>query len=370
MRQIQATRPEMPSYEEYVAEIRDIFETRWLTNNGPKVQRLQKLLTERIGRNVELFVNGHSTLVLAIQAMAFPKGGEVLTSPFTFASTTNAIVQCDLTPVFCDIDDTYNIDVNSLARNVTSETCAIVAPHIFGIPCHVEEINALAQRHGLKVIYDAAQAFGTKVDGVDIGCFGDATMFSFHAIKVFNSIEGGAVVCQDGSVNRYLVEGRNFGLLLEDKEDAEFPSGNAKMDEFRAAMGIVNLAHVDAHIAARKKLAERYIEALSEIPGISTYPYAPNIAYNYAYFPIQVDKEVYGLSRDELHARLEAEGIGTRRLYAKLTCDFMAYKDKDYRCDVAHARELSEVCLDLPLYSALNENDINFISDVIKCNKY
>ena len=241
MRQIQATRPEMPTYDEYAAEIRDVFESGWMTNNGPKTQKLRELLIKRIGRNVELFVNGHSALMLAIQAMNFPLNGEILTSPFTFASTTNAIVQCGLTPVFCDIDDTYNINVESLRRNITPQTCGIITPHIFGIPCHVKEIEAVAREHDLKVIYDAAQAFGTKINGIDIGCFGDATMFSFHAIKVFNSIEGGAVMYNDDSLTRYLSEGRNFGLSLEYKEDAEFPGGNAKMDEFRAAMGLIIL---------------------------------------------------------------------------------------------------------------------------------
>lgn len=365
--QIQATRPELPPYEAYTNEIRDIFETGHLTNNGIKLQKLREMLIERIGcENAELFVNGHAALVLAIEALGLPEGGEVLTSPFTFASTTNAIVQCKLEPVFCDIDDTYNISVESIHRNITEKTCAIVAPHIFGIPCAVNQIAEIAKQHNLKVVYDAAQAFGTKIDGIDIGCFGDVTMFSMHAIKVFNSVEGGLLTFRNFGLKERLEAARNFGFPQSDKENALLCGINAKMDEFRAAMGIVNLPYVDTNIGKRKRLAEKYADALSHIPGVTTYPYEGHISYNYAYFPVRIDQNAFGITRDELHKKLADRGIGTRKLYSTLTCDFKSFSDNAYRQDVSYARVLSDKSLDLPLYSALTESEIDYIAKAME----
>lgn len=365
--QIQATKPELPPYEEYAAEIRDIFETGHMTNNGPKLQKLREMLIERIGcENAELFVNGHAALVLALEALGLPEGGEVLTSPFTFASTTNAIVQCGLIPVFCDIDDTYNISVESIRRNITEKTCAVVAPHIFGIPCAVQQIDEIAKQYDLKVVYDAAQAFGTKINGVDIGCFGDVTMFSLHAIKVFNSVEGGLLTFRDPGLKERLEAARNFGFLPSDKENAVLCGMNAKLDEFRAAMGIVNLPHVDENIGKRKRLAEKYADALSRIPGVTTYPYEEHIAYNYAYFPVRIDSDAFGITRDELYQKLAEQGVGTRRLYSTLTCDFRSFCGHGYRQDVSYARELSQKSLDLPLYSTLTETEIDYIVKAVE----
>lgn len=364
--QIKPTYPEIPPLEEYVSEIKSIFVSGIMTNNGPKVQEFKKLLMERMDcQNLELFVNGHLALVLGINAIGLPENGEVLTSPFTFASTTNAIVQNRLVPVFCDIDDTYNLSLESLERNITKKTCAIITPHIFGIPCHVGGIEKLAEQYGLKVIYDAAQAFGTKVAGTDIANFGDAVMFSLHAIKVFNSIEGGILCFRDGNITRTLVENRNFGLCMEDKEDAKLAGINAKMDEFRAAMGIVNLNHLDEVVSKRRELARYYIEKLAAIPGVSTYPYEKEISYNYAYFPIRISSGRHGLSRDSLHKALEDAGVGSRKLYSRLTCDFKVYRDAGFRCDVQHARMVSGECLDLPLYSSLKREEIDYIVEVI-----
>ena len=365
--QIQATKPELPPYEEYTAEIRDIFETRQMTNNGPKLQKLREMLMKRIGcENAELFVNGHAALVLALEALGLPEGGEVLTSPFTFASTTNAIVQCKLVPVFCDIDDTYNISVESIRRNITEKTCAIVAPHIFGIPCAVRQIAEIAKQHDLKVVYDAAQAFGTKIDGADIGCFGDVTMFSLHAIKVFNSVEGGLLTFRDSGLKESLEAARNFGFPPSDKENAVLCGINAKLDEFRAAMGVVNLPHVDENIGKRKRLAAKYADALSRIPGVTTYPYEEHISYNYAYFPVRIDQDVFGITRDELFGKLAEQGIGTRKLYGTLTCDFKSFSERHYRQDVSYARELSNKSLDLPLYSTLTESEIDYIAKAME----
>ncbi len=364
---INATKPEIGSYEDYIDEIKDIWETGSMTNNGSKVQRFRNKLISKIGcKNAELFVNGHLALLIALKALELPNKGEVLTSPFTFVSTTNAIVQCGLTPVFCDIDRTYNIDIESIKRNITSKTCAIVVPHIFGIPCHVHEIEIIAKERGLKVVYDGAQAFGTKIDGVDIGCFGDITMFSFHAIKVFNSIEGGLLTFKDENLQSKFILYRNFGISYGETNDVEVVGYNAKMNEFQAAMGLVNLKTVDEIIRKRKELALCYIEKLRDIPGIETFPYNDSIEYNYAYFPILINAEKYGMTRDDLWKYLNNKGIGSRKLYDKLTCDYSIFCENRYCKDTEYASRISRKCLDLPIYSGMTGDEINIVCSKIR----
>lgn len=364
---IKATRPEMPSYEEYIAEIASIWDEGSMTNNGPKVQRLRKeLCTYLRCANADLFVNGHTSSLIALKSLELPEGGEVLTSPFTFVSTTNAIIQVGLVPVFCDIDSTYNIDIDSLRRNITSKTCAIFTPHIFGIPCHVKEIEAIAQEYNLKVIYDGAQAFGTKIGGKNIVQYGDITMFSLHAIKIFNAVEGGLLTYKDVNLKQKFELYRNFGISYGDTNDVEVAGVNAKMTEFSAAMGLVNLPRVDGIIRRRKQLAEHYRKVMDGISGISTYPYEKSIDYNYAYFPVIIDKDKCGVSRDELWAELGKRNVGTRKLYDRLTCDFSCYRDKPYRRDVRFAVEMTKKCLDFPMYSSLTEEDIDYIGEVLK----
>ena len=316
---IKPTQPAMPSYESYIAEIKDIWETKALTNNGPKVQKFKAKLEQYLGvENVDLFTNGHSALYLALKASDLR--GEVITSPFTFVSTTNAIVQNGLTPVFCDIDDSYNIDSNKIEELITEKTCAIVTPHIFGIPCEVQKIQEIAGKYNLKVIYDGAQAFGTKIGDKHIGYFGDATMFSFHAIKVFNSIEGGMIAYRDAELHRKFELYRNFGISYEGASNDVLVSGiNAKMNEFQAAMGLCSLEIVDEEIKKRKELAQIYVERLNRLEGVSTYNYQDNITYNYAYFPIRIDEKLCGINRDTLHEYLKNRGIGTRKLYDKIS---------------------------------------------------
>lgn len=272
-REIKATQPVMPEIEDYMKEIRSIWDTGIMTNYGEKAARFKELLAAYTGcTHLDLFVNGHSALMIALQAMQLE--GEVITSPFTFVSTTNAIVQNGLTPVFGDIDDSYNLSSESLEQLITDKTCAIVTPHIFGIPCDVERIEEIAKKYHLKVIYDGAQAFGTKIKGKAIGCFGDVTMFSLHAIKVFNSIEGGILFYQEEEFHKKLELYRNFGISYgEMGNDVDVVGMNGKMNEFQAAMGIVNLPGVDVEIEKRKHLAELYCEYLKEIPGIQTYSY-------------------------------------------------------------------------------------------------
>lgn len=364
---IRATKPEMASYEAYIEEIKSIWTDGCMTNNGPKVKKLREELIRYLGcKEADLFVNGHTAILLALKALELPHSGEVLTSPFTFVSTTNAIVQSGLTPVFCDIDSTYNIDVESIKRNITEKTCAIVTPHIFGIPCHVEEIEQIAKKYGIKVIYDGAQAFGTKINGKSIVSYGDITMFSFHAIKIFNAIEGGALAYNDISLKEKMELNRNFGITYGATNDVVTDGVNAKMTEFSAAMGLVNLPYVEKTISRRKKLADCYKDVFASIPGVTTYSYEKDIDYNYAYFPVLIDSEEYGMSRDALWAMLKEKGVETRKLYDRLTCDFSYYKDKNYRTDVSYAKEITGRCLDFPMYSSLREEDIEYIGKCLR----
>ncbi len=362
---IKDTRPVMADMEDYIEEIKSIWDTKILTNNGKKVEKLKKQLADYLDcENIDLFVNGHSALMLAIKVMDLQ--GEVITSPFTFVSTTNAIVQNGLVPVFGDIDDSYNLSPKSIESLITPNTCAIITPHIFGIPCDVGRIGSIAKKHNLKVIYDGAQAFGTKVNGRAIGCFGDAAIFSFHAIKVFNSIEGGMAVYQDNVLHKKFEQYRNFGISYgENGNEVEVIGINAKMNEFQAAMGIVNLKNIEHEHIKRKKLTKQYCELLKDIEGIQTYRYEGNVDYNYAYFPIKILPE-YGRSRDDLWQYLKANGIGTRKLYDKLTCDYRCYKDKGYIRKTENADKVKKICLDLPMYGTLSENEVCCITDRIR----
>lgn len=366
---IKATKPVMPLYEDYITEIKSIWDQGQMTNNGPKVQKLRRMILEYTnGKEAELYVNGHMALLIGIKAMELPRNGEVLTSPFTFVSTTNAIVQSGLEPVFCDVDENYNIDVDSIRRNITDKTCAIITPHIFGIPCNVDEIGKIAHEYGLKVIYDGAQAFGTKIRGKHIGLYGDATMFSFHAIKVFNSIEGGCLMYANEQLKQKLDVLRNFGITYGNKNDVIADGYNGKMDEFRAAMGLINLPNVEEEIKKRTEIAKWYQELLYDIKGITSYAFTDeNVRYNYAYFPAIIDAGSFGITRDELWIRLKNEyQIETRKLYDSLTCDYEIYKYKQYKKDVSHARELTKCCLDLPMYGSLTKADIQEIAAAIR----
>lgn len=362
---IKPTQPSMPDYESYIKEIKDIWDTKILTNNGPKVQKFQKYIQKYLDcKNADLFVNGHSALMIAIRALNLH--GEVLTSPFTFVSTINAIVQNGLTPVFCDIDDSYNVDVRKLEAQITEKTCAIIVPHIFGIPCKVKTIEQLAEKYHLKVVYDGAQAFGTKIEGRHIGTYGDVTMFSLHAIKVYNSIEGGLLTYSDGSLHKQFELYRNFGIEYHEAEnDVSVCGFNAKMNEFQAAMGILSLHLVEHEIEKRKALSQIYIQKLEQIEGITTYSYNKEINYNYAYFPVRILEKKFGLSRDKLFLRLKEKGIITRKLYSTLCCDYSCYKEKGFKGDVSHARLIAEEALDLPLYGTLLPEEVELICNTI-----
>lgn len=363
MKKISVTRSSVPDFEEYCNEIKELWDSRWLTNGGVKHQELEKKLCEYMEcDNVSLFVNGHLALEAAISAMQLT--GEVITTPFTFASTTQAIVRNGLTPVFCDIEpDTYTIDVNKIESLITEKTSAIIPVHVYGNPCDVDAIEKIAKKYNLKVIYDAAHTFGMKVGGRGIGTFGDASMFSFHATKVFNSIEGGGVTYTDPDLTYRLKLEKNFGI--ETPESYPAIAGNSKMNEFQAAMGLCNLRHVGDEIAKRKAAVHRYIERLDGIDGIKIWKEQDGVEHNYAYFPVQFNKSVFGKSRDEVSDALASEEIIARKYFYPLTSEFECYKGKFEIQPTPVAQKAASEILTLPLYADLTISDVDRICDVI-----
>ncbi|MBR1765153.1 MAG: DegT/DnrJ/EryC1/StrS family aminotransferase [Ruminococcus sp.] len=367
---ILVTRSSMPTQEEYQKEISELWETHWLTNMGAKHKQFQAELEEMLGvPHVALYCNGHLALENIIEAMDFPKGSEVITTPFTFASTTHAIVRSGLKPVFCDVNpDDYTIDVSKIEALITDKTVAIIPVHVYGNLCDVEAIKAIADKHNLKVIYDAAHAFAVKYKGVSSACFGDAAMFSFHATKVFNTIEGGAVCFHDDELVQKLNDLKNFGI--HGPEEVAYIGGNAKMNEFCAAMGICNLRHLDEEIAKRKAVVERYRSYLEGIDGIKLAPIQKDVTPNYAYFPVVFDKITFGADRDDVFARLAENGIGARKYFYPLTNTFDCYKDVFDSSTTPVALDISLRVLTLPLYADLSMDDVDRICNtIISCKK-
>ena len=356
---INVTRSSMPSYEEYCKEIKELWDTHWLTNSGTKHRELEAKLSEYLDApNVTLFTNGH--LALENVLSAYELTGEVITTPFTFVSTTNAIVRNGLKPVFCDIDPvTYTLDAEKLEALITPETSAIVPVHVYGNICDAEAIERIAKEHNLKAIYDAAHAFGESVNGENVANLGDAAMFSFHATKVFNTVEGGAVACKDESIKGKMEYMKNFGIPAQDK--ITYAGGNAKMSEFHAAMGICNLRHIDEYIEGRKAVVERYRRNLSGINGIILCPGQSGVKSNYAYFPVVFDGAKY--TRDEAAEKLAEQGIFARKYFYPLTNDCECYGFNGDKTPVA--KHISERVLTLPLYPDLPLEDVDKICNII-----
>ncbi|GAA6259049.1 DegT/DnrJ/EryC1/StrS aminotransferase family protein [Mediterraneibacter gnavus] len=362
---ILVTRSSMPTFEEYCEEIKDLWDSHWLTNMGIKHKEFQDRLEKYFGiPHVTLYTNGHLALENAIAALNLPKGSEVITTPFTFASTTHAIVRNGLIPVFCDVNEQdYTIDINKIENLITDRTVAIVPVHVYGNLCDVESIDKIAKRYGLKVIYDAAHAFAVKYKGVSSACFGDMSMFSFHATKVFNTIEGGCVCFNDDHLVQLLNDQKNFGI--HGAEEVAYVGGNAKMNEFQAAMGICNLRHLDEEITKRKKLVEYYRQRLSGIEGIKLSKIQKDVEPNYAYFPVVFDG--YKYTRNEIFAILEEHGIIARKYFYPLTNSFECYRNYPTagveKTPIAQHTALR--VLTLPLYADLDISDVDRICDII-----
>lgn len=362
-KKILVTRSSMPSFEEYVDEIKELWDSHWLTNMGPKHKKLQAELRDYLEvEQIDLFTNGHMAIELSLQALNLQ--GEVITTPFTFASTTHAIVRNRLEPVFCDVNPVdFTIDTDKIESLITDKTCAILPVHVYGNICNTEEIERIADKYGLKVIYDAAHAFGVRYKGRGVGSLGDVSCFSFHATKVFNSIEGGAACFKDREFGLELYRLKNFGIRGPEVVDGV--GANAKMNEFCAAMGICNLRHVDEEIAKRKVLVERYRNRLAGVDGIRLNPVQKDVQPNYSYFPVVFDEKVYGVSRNEVFAKLEQNGIGARKYFYPLTNSFDCFHGK-YDVNLTPvALHISKRVLTLPLYADLALEDVDRICDII-----
>lgn len=360
---IQVTSSSMPPIEEYIQEISTIWDTRWLTHTGPKHQKLEKQLCEYLNvDNVALFTNGHLALEAALEVLGIT--GEVITTPFTFASTTQSIVRAGLKPVFCDINpNDYTIDVNKIESLITNETSAIMPVHVFGNICDCKAIEDIASRYNLKVIYDAAHAFGITIDGRGVGSFGDVSMFSFHATKVFHTIEGGGLTYSNSNLSKMFAAWRQFGMF--GKEDAESIGTNAKMTEFQAAMGLCNLLHIDEQISKRKAAVMRYREKLSDIPGIKLCDEQKGVRHNYAYFPVVFDPFVFRKSRDKVEEDLRKNNIFARKYFYPLTSKFSVIKKMFPIAQTPIAEKIADQVLTLPLYADLELNDVDYICDII-----
>ncbi len=363
MKKVFVTRSSMPSFEEYCEAIRPLWDSRFLTNMGTYHHQLEGELAEFLhAPMVSLTVNGHMALELAIQSFDFPEGSEVITSPFTFISTTHAIVRNRLQPVFCDVKESDGtIDETKIEELITPKTVAILPVHVYGHLCNVEAIQKVADKYGLKVIYDAAHAFGvTKVEE-PVACMGDASVFSFHATKVFNTIEGGAVTSKDERLYEKLYNLKNFGIRGE--ELVVSVGANAKMNEFAAIMGLCNLKHLPSALEDRKRVCDSYLMKLRDVMGIQVFS-SFSEGSNYAYFPILVE-DGFRMTRDELYTCLLREGIHARKYFYPITADQACFKNRYRKADLTVARDLASRMLVLPLYEGLEEGNICRICDVI-----
>lgn len=366
---ILVTRSSMPTLDEYVDEIRPLWDSHWLTNAGLEHRKLESELQSYLNvPHTSLFVNGHSALEGAIEAMDIT--GEAITTPFSFASTTHALVRRGVKPVFCDIrKDDCTIDVSKIEALITPRTTAIVPVHVYGNVCDVDAIQRIARKHGLKVIYDGAHSFGVKKNGQSTATFGDATMFSFHATKVFNTIEGGAVCYHDDFLTPELARVRNFGIT--GPETVLSVGGNAKMNEFCAAMGICNLRHIDAEIAKRKQVADQYRKNLSGTDGIVLTPEPGtgsqrDVQSNYSYMPVLFDEsKLNGVTRDDIYNILMKHDIYSRKYFYPLITDFDCYKDQFDSSRTPVAQWVSKRILCLPMFADLPLDDVDRISDII-----
>lgn len=364
-KQITVTSPLLPKLEDFIPMLQDIWDRKWLTNNGFYHKELEKALAEYLGvEYISLFTNGTLPLITALQAMKIT--GEVITTPYSFVATTHSIWWNGLKPVFVDVEEeTGNIDPEKIEAAITPHTTAIMPVHVYGTPCNMKRIQEIADIYGLKIIYDAAHAFGVKKDGESVLKAGDMSTLSFHATKVYNTIEGGALICHDEASKKRIDYLKNFGFA--DETTVVAPGINSKMDELRSAYGLLNLKQVDSAIENRRKVANMYREALKEIPGIRCLQDIEGVRHNYAYFPIFINKE-YGISRDELYAKLKDHNILGRRYFYPLISTFSAYKGMESanpkNLPVAH--KLADQVLCLPMFADLDDESVSRVIDIIR----
>lgn len=358
------TQTSMPPFEEYIEVIKPLWESHWLTNMGEYHRQLEsELRTYLRVPEISLTVNGHAALELAIQSMNFPEGGEVITTPYTFVSTTHAIVRNGLIPVFCDVKSDFTIDEEKIEDLITEKTVAIVPVHVYGNICNVERIQDIADKFGLKVIYDAAHAFGEIYKDRGIGSFGDLSIFSFHATKVFNTIEGGCICCQNRKQYEKLYDLKNFGIRSEERVVSV--GANAKMNEFQAAMGLCNLKYIEQYISKRKDVFEIYQNLLGDHKEIQMNQFQSGLKANYAYFPVLFDSSQI---RDEIYNVLKEKNIFARKYFYPITADAACFRNKYKNMPLENARDFSRRVLTLPLYGELNRKDIERICGLVLNN--
>lgn len=362
---IHITRPPLPDRKKVYRKIDEIWNSRWLTNAGRQLRQYEAALKKYLDvPYISLFCNGTLALQLACQALRL--SGEVITTPFTFAATPHVLYWNRITPVFCDIDPyTFNLNPERIERLITPNTTAILPVHVFGYPCDTQSIREIANRYGLRVVYDAAHSFGVEVNGNKIGNFGDLSMLSFHATKIYHTLEGGALTFKEESFRERLEYAKNFGF--KDEENIVVPGINAKMNEFQAAVGLLMLDLVGEEIEKRKQLTMVYRDRLGEMPGINFRTEMPGVKHNYYNFVITVDPNQFGMSRDELYKRLKTYNIYTRRYFYPLCSQFQCYRNYPSSApeNLPVAEKVSKSILTLPLYGTLCEQDIHKICDVI-----
>jgi len=366
---IYVTRPLLPSMENYIDRMEDIWESQWITNNGKQHQKLEKELKDYLKvDNLSLINNGTIALQIALKALELE--GEVITTPFTFAATPHAISWNGLKPVFCDIDPkTLNIDADKIEDLITEKTSAILAVHVFGTPCNVEKIKKIADKYDLKVIYDGAHAFGTEINETAIGNYGDITMYSFHATKLFNTIEGGALACSDSELKDKIELLKNFGIKNE--EEVVSIGTNGKMNEFQAAMGLEVLKKVEKERRKRKKIKKAYHNELKDIDGINFIFESEFVKSSQQYLVIRINEKEFGLSRDEVYKKLKKYNIFSRKYFYPLCSNYPCYSDvkSSNKVNLLTANRVVDEVLSLPFYGALGINNAKKISKIIKSFK-
>lgn len=364
---IYVTSPLIPPLEEFIPFLEKIWNKRILTNNGDFHKELEKALADYLGvKYVSLFANGTLALITALQALNIK--GEVITTPFSFVATSHSLWWNNIKPVFVDIEpDTFTIDPKKIKAAITEKTTAILPVHVYGNPCNVEEIGKIANDNGLKLIYDAAHTFGVKINGKSIAEFGDLSVLSFHATKVFNTLEGGAIICHDAAMKQHIDDLKNFGF--RDETIVVAPGINAKMNEVQAAYGLLSLKYVDDAVLKRKIVAEKYKKALKDINGLSFLDDIKGITHNYSYFPIFVNEQLYGISRDVLYQKLRDNKVFGRRYFYPLISDFAPYNElpSAHPTNLPIAKKIADQVICLPIHHELEMDQIDFIISLITC---
>ena len=358
---ITVTSPLLPDLKEFEKLLEDIWQRKWITNNGYYHQELEKALAEYLKvPYISLFTNGTLPLITALQALRIT--GEVITTPYSFVATTHALWWNGIKPVFVDIEpETGNLDPNKIEAAITPKTTAIMPVHVYGKPCETKEIQEIADKYGLKVIYDAAHAFGVEVNGESILKAGDISTLSFHATKVYNTVEGGAMVMHDAQTKKRIDYLKNFGFAGETEVVA--PGINAKMDEIRSAYGLINLKQVDAAIELRRQTANKYREALRQVEGITFFDDMPGVRHNYSYFPIFVDAEKYGMTRDQLYQKMKDSNVLGRRYFYPLISEFSTYRNLPSAAkeNLPNAHKMADSVICLPMYAGVMDEEIERI---------